>query len=218
MSAATGLDNTQLLPPYIPAGRGEDLLFGIMTQRLHPDSGVFNLAASVPHLPIDERGERGNLSTMEVKPGLSLLMDWLGREPADQWGLSPARRLQGVIEDIHRLTEMESAAVENMANQMLASKVMTTLRSCMTHLEHLPEYEELPSTPIWKQFLEDTRDGLVAQIQTADHSPLANSGSTWAKDDLAQARPMGVPSPAPCKCGERCETRRRLSLPKSFAT
>ena len=191
MSAATGLDNTQLLPPYIPAGRGEDLLFGIMTQRLHPDSGVFNLAASVPHLPVDEREERGNLSTMEVKPGLSLLMDWLGREPADQWGLSPARRLQGVIEDIHRLTEMESAAVENMANQMLASKVMTTLRSCMTHLEHLAEYEELPSTPIWKQFLEDTRDGLVAQIQTADHSPLANSGSTWAKDDLAQARTHG---------------------------
>jgi hypothetical protein len=191
MSAATGLDNTQLLPPYIPAGRGEDLLFGIMTQRLHPDSGVFNLAASVPHLPIDQRGERGALSSMEVKPGLNLFMDWLGREPADQWGLSPTRRLQGVIEDIHRLTEMESAALENMANQMLASKVMTTLRSCMTHLEHLPEYEELPSTPTWKQFLEETRDDLVAQIQTADRSPLASSGAAWAEDDLSQARTHG---------------------------
>ena len=191
MSAATGLDNTQLLPPYIPAGRGEDLLFGIMTQRLHPDSGVFNLAASVPHFPVDERDERGDLTPMNIKPGLHLFMDWLGIEPTDQWGLSPTRRLQGVIEDINRLTDMESSALEKMTNTMLASKIMTTLNACMTRLEHLPEYEALPSTPTWKHFLEETRDDLVTQIQAADRSPLASSGAAWAEDDLAQARAHG---------------------------
>jgi len=52
MSQLTGLDNSALLPPYFPAWRGEDLLFGALTHYLHPDSLVLNYPFAVPHLPL----------------------------------------------------------------------------------------------------------------------------------------------------------------------
>ena len=87
LSQLTGLDNTTLLPPYTPAGRGEDMMFGIMLQRLHPESAVWNEGWAIRHEPIEDRESRGELIPLSVKPGLSLLADWLGREPRDQWGL-----------------------------------------------------------------------------------------------------------------------------------
>lgn len=191
MSCATGLDNTRLLPPYLPAGRGEDLLFGVMTQRIHPESGVYNLGAAVPHLPIDQRDGRNKLKSLNVIPGQDLLTDWIGREPVDQWGLSPERRLRGMTEEIRRLAEMDSTAIEQLASQLLISKVSQRLQRCVTHLEQLGGTESLPGTPMWKDFLEQSRDNLVAQIQAAENAPLASTGRAWAQNDFSPLRQKG---------------------------
>ncbi|GIR90450.1 MAG: hypothetical protein CM15mP89_4550 [Gammaproteobacteria bacterium] len=67
-----------------------------MLQRLHPESGVWNEGWAIRHEPIDTvRAEA--LTALSVKPGISLLADWLGREPRDQWGLAPRADCQGSL-------------------------------------------------------------------------------------------------------------------------
>lgn len=51
MSQMTGLDNTELLPPYFTAFRGEDLLFASVVEALHPKGAVLECGFAVPHLP-----------------------------------------------------------------------------------------------------------------------------------------------------------------------
>jgi hypothetical protein len=55
MSQLTGLDNSYLLPPYFPAYRGEDALFGAMTVALHHNCVCLEYPWSVPHLPVEAR-------------------------------------------------------------------------------------------------------------------------------------------------------------------
>ncbi len=55
MSQLTGLDNSQLLPPYFPVYRGEDALFGAMVTVMHPDGLALDYPFCVPHLPVDAR-------------------------------------------------------------------------------------------------------------------------------------------------------------------
>ncbi len=55
MSQLTGLDNSHLLPPYFPAFRGEDALFGAMLVAMHHHSVSLEYPWSVPHLPLEKR-------------------------------------------------------------------------------------------------------------------------------------------------------------------
>ena len=55
MSQITGVDNSHLLPPYFPAFRGEDVLFGAMLVSMHPQSVALEYPWSVPHLPMEAR-------------------------------------------------------------------------------------------------------------------------------------------------------------------
>ena len=55
MSQLTGMDNSRLLPPYFPAFRGEDALFGAMLVAIHPHSVALEYPWSVPHLPLEKR-------------------------------------------------------------------------------------------------------------------------------------------------------------------
>ena len=55
MSQITGLDNRQMLPPYLPILRGEDRLFGYMLDFVFPNGVTLDYPAAVPHLPIPER-------------------------------------------------------------------------------------------------------------------------------------------------------------------
>jgi hypothetical protein len=55
MSQITGLDNRQMLPPYLPILRGEDRLFGYMLDFVFPGGVTLDYPAAVPHLPIPER-------------------------------------------------------------------------------------------------------------------------------------------------------------------
>ena len=121
LSQLTGLDHRALLPPYLPAGRGEDVLFGILLQRLHPESAVWNESWAIRHEPLENRAERGALTPLSVKPNTALLADWLGREPRDQWGLSPERRLGGIVDQIERLVSMDSGQLESLVRQELVS-------------------------------------------------------------------------------------------------
>ena len=192
MSQLTGLDHRALLPPYLPAGRGEDILFGIMLQRLHPESVVHNEGWAIRHAPLDERPARGILSPLTANAGINLLADWLGREPADQWGLTPERRLLGLAEQVARLSEMDGPALEAMAGEELVAKRTNLLNRCMRHLSQLRPLEDLPRTNEWRAFLESSRDQLVADIQAPEGDALAAAAGKLGSDGIDQMRRHGA--------------------------
>jgi hypothetical protein len=193
MSQMTGLDHSVTLPPYLPAGRGEDRLFGIMLQRLHPESGVWNEGWAIRHEPLEERAQRGELTPQSVQPGLPLLADWLGREPRDQWGLPAEQRLAGMAQQIRRLAIMDTAALESLLQQELVSKRSLLLRRCMAQLQEVDSISDLPGAPAWHAFLEQSRDQLVSELQTPDPTPLRAAGKE--RDDetyLTNLRDHGI--------------------------
>ncbi len=55
MSPATGLDNHQMLPPYLPIGRGEDHLFGYLLDFIFPTAVTLDYPWAIPHSPLPER-------------------------------------------------------------------------------------------------------------------------------------------------------------------
>jgi len=165
MSQWTGLDHTALMPPYIPAGRNEDLLFGIMLQRVQPDAAVFNCGWAIRHAPISDRGDLV-LKPANARPGISLLAEWLGREPKDQYGLSPERRLAGLSEEIVRLTEMEPGARLSLMQGLLVGRRCALLNQCMTQIEYLEKLGDLPGADSWRRFLSESRDHLFKGIQS----------------------------------------------------
>ena len=191
MAAVTGIDHRALLPPYLPAGRGEDILFGVLLQRLYPDAAVWNEGWAIRHEPIEQRSGRGDLSPLTVTPGTALLVDWLGREPRDQWGLVPEQQLAGVANQVQRLVCMETDSLESLVRQELVSKRSALLSICMSHLDRLGEMTELPGTKAWQRFLEDSRDRLVTEIQTPEPSPLDDHMTTRALTSLPALRTHG---------------------------
>ena len=164
MSQWTGLDHSTSLPPYLPAGRNEDLLFGIMLQHMHPEAAVLQTDWAIRHSPVSSRS-RPLMDAVKVEPGMSLLADWLGREPADQLGISAERRLVGMSEALARLAEMESDAAEVLIGRQLAGRQAAVLKQCMDHLKSLERFTELPGAESWRQFLVSSRDALMADIQ-----------------------------------------------------
>jgi len=166
MSQWTGLDHSASLPPYLPAGRNEDLLFGIMLQRMHPEAAVLQTDWAIRHSPVNARG-RTVMDAIKVEPGVSLLADWLGREPADQFGISAERRLAGMSEALARLAEMESDAAEVLIGRQLAGRQTAVLKQCMDHLKSVERFTELPGAESWRQLLVSSRDALMADIQAA---------------------------------------------------
>ena len=191
MAAVTGLDHGDLMPPYLPAGRGEDTLFGVMLQRLHPDSAVWNEAWAIRHEPIDERSRRGDLNPISATPSLALLTDWLGREPRDQWGITPRQRLMGMADQVQRLAVMDSDSLESLVRQELVSKRSALLNQCMTHLSRAGEISDLPGAPDWQAFLEHSRDQLVEEIQTPEANPLEERVSASALRSPSALRDHG---------------------------
>jgi hypothetical protein len=192
LSQLTGLDHSVTLPPYLPAGRGEDLLFGIMMQRLHPDCAVWNEGWAIRHENAEDREHRTAMSPLSAKPGLSLLADFLGHEPRDHWGLSPAARLTGLAHQVRALATMELGALENIVREELVSKRGALLTQCIDHLQELGAMADLRGAPAWKAFLEQSRDQLVKELQTPEPNPLAKLGGV-AQDQasIQQLREQG---------------------------
>ncbi|MBL6821843.1 MAG: hypothetical protein ISQ67_07880 [Luminiphilus sp.] len=175
LSQLTGLANHTLLPPYPPAGRGEDIFFGLLLQRMYPTSAVWNEGWAIRHAPLEDRASRGALSPLDVKAGMATVGDWIGREPADQWGQTPETNLVAVSEQIMRLSTMDNHALAELANQEAVSKASSLLRRCFEHIDCLAQLESEPGYPQWRGFLEQTRDQLVQRIQTPNADPLSAS-------------------------------------------
>jgi hypothetical protein len=195
LSQLTGLANHTLLPPYLPVGRGEDIFFGLLLQRMYPTSAVLNEGWAIRHAPLEDRASRGALLPLDVTAGMATVGDWIGREAADQWGQTPEANLMAVSEQIMRLSTMGTQALTELANQEAVSKASSLLRRCFEQIDQLAQMESEPGYPQWRGFLEQTRDQLVQRIQAPNADPLSavmNAGGGEARlratgQQLAQA-------------------------------
>jgi hypothetical protein len=213
LSQLTGLDHRTLLPPYLPAGRGEDLLFAVMLRRLHPESPVFNEGWAVPHTPVEDRSSRDQLSPVSVSASITVLAEWLERAPRDEAGIPPEMRLLMLSDEIDRVSQMTEAALEGIVKQEMLNKQARLLAHCINQLDALPRLDNLPGTPRWQAFLEQSRDNLVSQIQSQEPHPLADA-LAHAKSDIEDLRRRGSDFaramkawPEICKAASKFELR-----------
>ena len=191
LSQLTGLDHRRLLPPYFPVGRGEDVLFGIMLQRVQPNSPVLSEGWAIRHEPVDNRANLGSLTALSATPGMNTLADWLGRESEGEKGLTPARRLQGISDDVKKLAESDIDTLERLVGEQLASKRTSLLARCTQHLEQLSGMDTSANATAWSAFLSQTQAGLIEDLQRPEPAPLASLFGGDSQTTEASARDMG---------------------------
>ncbi|GAB5413360.1 MAG: hypothetical protein Cons2KO_09630 [Congregibacter sp.] len=142
LSQVTGLDNQQLLPPYFPAFRGEDLLFGATTEFLHPRCGSLEYPWAVPHLPTDGRSGLSLRTPIALTGGMGTFSRILlaSVNPIDS--RTPESRLQ-------ELATVTDAFADKRAKDLLVDYRLDLAR---THVSQLNQYltireksEQLPS-------------------------------------------------------------------------
>jgi hypothetical protein len=102
MSQMTGLDNSALLPPYFPAFRGEDMLFGATVEAMHHRAVVLEYPWSVPHLPLEQR-QHSVRSAIAGKGGIALFARYLTENIDYRDASDPAGRLKHLAADARRI-------------------------------------------------------------------------------------------------------------------
>ena len=191
LSQLTGFDHRRLLPPYFPTGRGEDALFGIMLQRVQPNSLVLSEGWAIRHEPLDNRENRGDLKPLSVTPSMTTLADWLGREPEEEKGLTPTRRLLSVSNDIKKLAQLEINALERLVGEKIASKRTSLLARCSEHLEQLSGMDSSANATAWSEFLSQSQAGLIEALQSPEPAPIRSLLEGDSITTEASVREMG---------------------------
>lgn len=148
MSQVTGLDNRRHLPPYFPALRGEDLLFGALLDFLYPDSVALEYNWSVPHLPLEER--RGNLAGDSVVPkiGLQLVASYLSDVRPEEASVSYATRVSLAAARLHQLAEMSDSMLLARLRRSVSRAQAFTLQTQGDRLRETGSWDE-----DWQQYL-----------------------------------------------------------------
>jgi hypothetical protein len=102
MSQLTGLDNSQLLPPYFPAFRGEDTLFGAMLVAIQSHSVALEYPWSIPHLPLEARTYRLR-DPFSGSGDVSLFASYLTEHIDYKDSTDPERNLNLLVQDALRM-------------------------------------------------------------------------------------------------------------------
>ncbi len=160
MSQITGLDNSQLLPPYFPAHRGEDYLFAAMTENMHPSSTVLSYDWCVPHLPVEQRRA---VASPEPKSGKGLFSagKYITDRTCYQLGINAQTRLQNIANMATQLSQTDDRGLA------------TLFRKEVAQLQGLEQYKISAllndgsiRAPLWQSWLEESAANLNQAMQT----------------------------------------------------
>jgi hypothetical protein len=181
ISQVTGLDNTQLLPPYFPVFRGEDYLFGAMVEYLHPDSATLEYPWSVPHFPLEpRRGDPGGADAFGrfvVNPA-----KYLTDRTLYQPGVSARTRLAGLAVLLRELAETSDQGLTALYRSEIADIQVSRLKRLNSTL-----VDGVERPPQWQAVLEDG----VARVSQAMQSvarPSRGHDQPGQQDVLAEFR------------------------------
>jgi hypothetical protein len=172
MSQVTGLDNRQLLPPYLPIMRGQDRLFGHMLSFIHPQAVTLDYPWAVPHLPVPDR--QWQERDLSFKPGGSFPRFFFDR-------ILGAREncVSGQVQE--RLAYLSSwfmdmaAAPAATLTEMYRQERLDRSAAQLEHLDML--MKQAKSTPVpWQNYLRNGIQQLNSDLDTASRQDFEVSG------------------------------------------
>jgi hypothetical protein len=176
MAGFMGLDTRELLPPFPPTGRGEDVLFGLLLSLCLPGACIGHLPWAMLHSPIDARHfppgalVRGVLG-IDLLTVVAACLDSIAATglPADAAG-----RMRSVGQQLQHIGSMPPDA----ADRFLRREVMKTVRRRMAALE-----ERLAGTrgepSFWAADVREVLRSLThASRQSTYHLPVEYSQQT----------------------------------------
>jgi len=170
MSQMTGVDNSQLLPPYFPAFRGEDLLFGTMIETMYHHGAVLEYGWSVPHLPLDER----NMSIRDPiagEGGIVLFSRYMTENIDYKDASDPERRLRNMAEDARRIAARSD---EDLLLDYRAEQAKAQAHGLFQITSQAARAVELPSVN-WQSYLQRAFEE-VENSMGQQHSPTKITG------------------------------------------
>ncbi|MEM1402832.1 MAG: hypothetical protein AAGG55_05830 [Pseudomonadota bacterium] len=166
LSQMTGLDNSQLLPPYFPAYRCEDLLFAAMVEAMYPQGAIFEMGWSVPHLPIDER-THSIKEPIVGEGGTALLVRWLISRIEYRQKSSPEARL---FQLANLSRDLASKSSDDLLIDYRREQAQSEAEFLHKVVSKLKDSEQLPSLN-WQSYLKRAAEEAERSIGR-EHSPL----------------------------------------------
>lgn len=150
MSQVTGLDNTALLPPYFPAFRGEDQLFGAMVDYIYPDSMVLNYPWAVPHVPFEER--HGHVNVTPEVAGIALIENYIVSQRPDDRSMTSADRTAHLINLLRSIAQKSDEELSSEFRCALAIDQANAVHQLTDQLRKAPK-DHAP----WRELLDARR-------------------------------------------------------------
>jgi len=179
MSQVTGFDNSQLLPPYFPAFRGEDVLFGAMLVSMHPRSVALEYPWSVPHLPLEQRLFDLN-APVPAGGGMPLLARYLSERIDYRDALDPQQQLEALAREAQRMAARGDADLAADYRAELARAHADQLYI----LQNKYQGAQLLDAPVWQAYLQ-RRIGEVQQLLATAQSPATIAGAPGNESETA---------------------------------
>lgn len=139
MSQITGYDASVLLPPFVPAFRGEDAIFAYMLAALQPDSLVLNHPWAITHKPLSANTKQSFKTPIPATGGLTLLTRWLVDQVNSVTGETPEVRLSQLASALRELMAHSPDALTAFAQEQLALARKAQLSTYQQQLTIAPE-------------------------------------------------------------------------------
>jgi hypothetical protein len=179
MSQMTGLDNSQLLPPYFPVFRGEDLLFAAMVEAMHPHGAVVEYDFAVPHLP-EERSRKSLRDPIAGAGDVGLFARYLTEQIDYTDGDNPRHRLGLLAQDLRRLADKST---DNLLLDYRREVAKVHAHQLLLIREQLAQSKDLPSNT-WQGYLNRGVEE-VQQALARAWSPTEITGAPRDSSDTA---------------------------------
>jgi hypothetical protein len=189
MSQLTGLDNSHLLPPYFPAFRGEDGLFGAMLVAMHRDSVSLEYPWSVLHLPVEGRDDNAK-SSIAATGDMSLFSRYLTERINYTDGTGPEHNLNAIAQDALRMAARSDTALLLDYRTELAKVHIDQLRRQQSQFARTEKYQSAEIQDYLRRGMEE-----IQRAITDKQSPTAVDGdgtSLTESEILAQFRSMAT--------------------------
>ncbi len=188
MSPMTGMDNRELLPPYFPIFRGEDLIFGCMVDFLYPTSLALDYPWAVPHLPMPERSGYINGDSLKVQSGSAMVAQCIHNWKQEVSAVSVSCRLESLASKLNELCDRNEEELLQLHLKLLTERRVGLL----FRLEELLK-ESSSDNERWLSYLNKGLADNYQAIQEQDNSLLdlgVHAGAT-NKEKLAYLCELG---------------------------
>jgi hypothetical protein len=138
LTPLVGVDNSQLIPPTIPNGRGEDALFVELACCVYPDCLFAQLPWMLKHTPEQERHfDRDSLLSPMAVGSNRLLIRYLRELRYAVPSANPATRLQWLSQSLQILAQAPQMTLETDYRHQLTASRARMARGLIRNLEAL---------------------------------------------------------------------------------